>query len=72
MRLRGGTVFEAMVNGARGSIHHPLTQSEVEDRFRLLAGPVLGRKVTASVIETVSRLGERKACRCLVTSLAAD
>lgn len=55
--VRTGTgVFEETVCGARGSIHDPLSGTEVEDKFRNLCRPLYGERRCGEVIEEVRTL----------------
>ncbi len=56
--MNDGKSFTATVKGARGSIHDPFTQHEVEDKFRRLCGGVLGDGMVERMVDVVASLDQ--------------
>lgn len=56
--MNDGTSFTASVKGARGSIHRPFTQQEVEDKFRRLCCGVLADGMPERLVDVVAGLDQ--------------
>ncbi|MEW6671920.1 MAG: MmgE/PrpD family protein [Thermodesulfobacteriota bacterium] len=56
VQLKDGATYRASVNFAKGSLGNPLTEEELRDKFRILAGNVLSRATVESIIDSVSNL----------------
>jgi 2-methylcitrate dehydratase PrpD len=54
--LKGGQRFEERIDFARGSVEFPMGFSEIAEKFRSLAGPVIGADRVDALIETVEGL----------------
>jgi len=54
--LKGGQRFEERIDFARGSVEFPMGFSEIAEKFRSLAGPVIGADRVNVLIETVEGL----------------
>jgi hypothetical protein len=69
VRRADGRVHEATIEAARGSMHRPLTQDEVEDKVRMLASEVVGAERAEAIIATVAALGDAPDVGALATLL---
>lgn len=68
--LRDGRKLTSAPAVARGSAENPLSDAEIRDKYRALAGPVLGDARAARIERAVDRLGEdAHAARTLVDDL---
>ena len=56
LRLRGGRELSARVDHPRGHACNPMTDAEVESKFRALATPQLGRERAGAALEWLWRL----------------
>lgn len=56
-RLAGGGELSRLAE-ARGTPNLPLTMTEIQDKFRRLAGPILGQHTTETVLDAVDALRE--------------
>jgi len=56
---KDGRMFSVRVDHARGSPGNPMSQEEVEGKFRRLAEPVVGK---ARVAETIAVISELEKC----------
>lgn len=54
--MKNGTKFKTRVNNPKGSIENPMSWQDVQDKFRMLAGPVLGSERMTGLIEAVDRI----------------
>lgn len=54
--LRDGTRIKATVPYARGLPENPLSDAEVEEKFRALAGPLVAPQRLDRIVETVARI----------------
>jgi 2-methylcitrate dehydratase PrpD len=58
VRLRDGRVFDRHIPHASGSAEHPMSDAQIERKFRLLVDPILGEERAAKIVETVAHLDE--------------
>lgn len=58
IKLKNGTIYEARVDYARGTVQNPMTKEELEDKFRGLASAVISDKQLENIIQTVRSLEE--------------
>lgn len=56
LTLADGKLFESTVNGALGSIHNPLTQTQVEQKFKALVSKKIDAEQTEHMIHDVNVL----------------
>lgn len=67
----GGRRIEVRVERPRGDPERPLTEAELEEKFRILADPALGRERADQVADLISRLPDLQTMRPLVNLLRA-
>jgi 2-methylcitrate dehydratase PrpD len=72
VRRKDGSQLTAKVAHARGEPEVPLTDAEIQDKFRQMAGPVLGADRVEEVIDLVDRLEELESVSELTERLGAD
>lgn len=56
LRLKDGSEYTAAVDFAKGSLGNPMTEDELKDKFRILAGGVLTKKSVERIIDMVANL----------------
>jgi 2-methylcitrate dehydratase PrpD len=56
LRLKDGTEYKAAVSHAKGSLGDPMTDDELKDKFRFLAGGVLKETAVERIIDIVADL----------------
>ena len=69
VELEDGQSYRSPPTPARGDAGAPLTTEELEEKFRVLVGPVLGTR-TESLLEMLRRLEEPGAAEELLGSLS--
>jgi 2-methylcitrate dehydratase PrpD len=68
VRLTGGRVVEERIEHAIGSIHQPMSDADLEAKFRALAGNVLDRESIDHAIELVWDLDKLPDVRPLIAA----
>ena len=71
IKLKDGNTYTERVEYAKGTIQNPMTQAELEDKFRGLASLVTPDKQVESIIQTVTELERVKDISLLTSLLAA-
>jgi 2-methylcitrate dehydratase PrpD len=66
--LNDGRRIHVFVEHAIGSLQRPMTQQQLEAKFRGLSGPVLGADATTRLIEACWELGDAKDLRALTAA----
>jgi 2-methylcitrate dehydratase PrpD len=72
IKLKNDKTFETTVEHAKGTIENPMTEKELKDKFRDLAGTVLPDERVEEIVRTVDRLDELDDVRKLTVLLSAD
>ncbi|HEV2472470.1 MAG TPA: MmgE/PrpD family protein, partial [Chthonomonadales bacterium] len=72
VHLAGGPVLQKEVSYPRGHARNPMTDSEVEAKFRTLAAPVLPAARIDEIARRVMRLEEETGVRPLLELLKVD
>jgi 2-methylcitrate dehydratase PrpD len=70
--LVGGKTLEATNRGAAGSIHNPLSRSQIESKFMMLADPILPPKTASEIVHRVRALEDAPHVLDLVSLLRFD
>ncbi len=58
--MEDGRVFSKTVDDASGSVHRPMSEIQVRDKFKTLTVPVIGEEASESVAALVSELQNRE------------
>lgn len=69
LRLKDGSEYTAIVDFAKGSLGNPLTEKELRDKFRILAGSVLPQAAVEKIIDLVANLEKLNNIRDLVGTI---
>jgi 2-methylcitrate dehydratase PrpD len=72
VRRKSGGELRKTVRQARGEPEVPLTDAEIQDKFRAMAVPVLGSARAEDIIATVDKLEQLVTVRELTEKLTAD
>jgi 2-methylcitrate dehydratase PrpD len=70
LQLKDGSTYTAAVNFAKGSLENPLTENELKEKFRILAGSILSRAAVEKIIDMVSHLEELGNIRELIKRIS--
>jgi 2-methylcitrate dehydratase PrpD len=70
LQMKNGSEYTEAVNCAKGSLGNPLTEEELKEKFRVLAGSVLTKTAVEKVIEMVSNLEKLKNVRDLIGAIS--
>jgi hypothetical protein len=65
VHVRGGGRFEHLQPTRKGDPDLPLTDAELDDKYRELAVPVIGSERAASLLETLWALEEVESARSI-------
>ena len=72
VNLKSGKQLRKTVRQARGEPEVPLTDAEIQDKFRAMAAPVVGTERAEDIIVTVDKLEQLNSVRELTEKLTAD
>jgi len=71
LRLKDGTEYKAAVSHAKGSLGDPMTEDELKDKFRFLAGMVLKETAVERIIDIVTDLENLPNVKSLIRVISA-
>jgi 2-methylcitrate dehydratase PrpD len=66
LQLKDGSEYTAAINFAKGSLGNPMTEDELKDKFRILAGGVLTKTSIERIIDMVANLENLSNIRDLI------
>jgi 2-methylcitrate dehydratase PrpD len=69
VRVRGGEMFSEEVIIPKGESGNPMRRDEVQEKFSLLAAPIIGDEKARSVIQEVESVDERNSLEPLLAAL---
>ena len=70
IKMTDGQTYSEQILAPKGEPENPMTEEDVEEKFRSLARPVLGEEKTATALRTMASLDGNDSVRPLLTALS--